>query len=56
MYVASCRDSTIQSLTLSPTLRGGMVVWEDSPLVRAVKFGRTLVVDEVGWHRMFALC
>ena len=40
------RDSTVQSLTISPTLRDGVVVWEDSPLVRAVRLGRTLVVDE----------
>lgn len=46
-YMQLHRDSTIQSLTLSPSLREGRVVWEDSPLVRAVMFGRTLVVDEV---------
>lgn len=41
-----CRDSTVQSLTLSPSLEEGKVVWEDSPLVRAVREGRVLVVDE----------
>jgi von Willebrand factor A domain-containing protein 8 len=46
-YMQLHRDSTVQSLTLSPTLRDGVVVWEDSALVRAVTHGRTLVVDEV---------
>jgi von Willebrand factor A domain-containing protein 8 len=46
-YMQLHRDSTVQSLTLAPTLRGGVVVWEDSALVRAVTHGRTLVVDEI---------
>jgi MoxR-like ATPase len=43
-------DSTVQSLTLSASLRGGVVVWEESPLLRAVQHGRTLVLDEVRRH------
>eukprot|EP00972_Heterocapsa_arctica_P048944 7210421-Heterocapsa_arctica.AAC.1 len=31
-YVQLHRDTTVQSLTLAPTLRDGVVVWEDSPL------------------------
>ena len=46
-YMQLHRDSTVQSLTLSPSLKDGVVVWDDSPLVRAVTHGRTLVVDEV---------
>ena len=41
------RDSTASSLTVKADLRGGKVVWEDSPLVKAVKHGRILVLDEV---------
>ena len=40
------RDTTIQSLTVTPSLSAGVVVWEDSPLVRAVRDGSVLVVDE----------
>ena len=36
----------LQSLTLSPTVRDGVIVYEDSPLVKAVKAGHVLVVDE----------
>jgi MoxR-like ATPase len=46
-YVQLHRDTTVQSLTLQPSLSGGVIVWEDSPLVRAVKYGRCLVVDEI---------
>ena len=45
-YVQLHRDSTVGNLTLSPGLRDGRIVWEDSPLVRAITHGRTLVVDE----------
>lgn len=40
------RDTTVQTLTLQPTVRDGVVVYEDSPLVQAVKYGHVLVVDE----------
>ncbi len=45
-YIQLHRDTTVQSLTLSPTVRDGIIVYEDSPLVRAVKAGHVLVVDE----------
>lgn len=45
-YIQLHRDSTIGQLTLQPTLEGGKVVWNDSPLVRAVSRGLSLVVDE----------
>eukprot|EP00736_Rhodelphis_marinus_P000056 Rmarinus@m.14300 len=45
-YVQLHRDTTVQSLTVSPTLRDGVIVWEDSPLLRAVRHGRVLVIDE----------
>ena len=40
------RDTTVQSLTLQTTVKDGVVVYEDSPLVQAVKTGHVLVVDE----------
>ncbi|CAH2048800.1 unnamed protein product, partial [Iphiclides podalirius] len=45
-YIQLHRDTTVQSLTVQPTVRGGVVVYEDSPLVKAVKVGHVLVVDE----------
>jgi MoxR-like ATPase len=45
-YIQLHRDSTIGQLTLTPQLENGRVVWNDSPLVRAVRDGCVLVVDE----------
>ena len=45
-YVQLHRDTTVGSLTLSPSLKDGVVVFEDSPLVKAMIHGRVLVVDE----------
>ena len=45
-YVQLHRDSTVAGLTGAPTIQEGRVVWEDSPLVRAARNGRVLVVDE----------
>eukprot|EP00929_Paragymnodinium_shiwhaense_P083487 TRINITY_DN44522_c0_g1_i1.p1 TRINITY_DN44522_c0_g1~~TRINITY_DN44522_c0_g1_i1.p1 ORF type:complete len:1645 (-),score=457.04 TRINITY_DN44522_c0_g1_i1:566-5500(-) len=45
-YIQLHRDTTVQSLTVQPTLEAGVVRWEDSPLVRAVRHGRALVCDE----------
>eukprot|EP00058_Branchiostoma_floridae_P007969 XP_002593457.1 hypothetical protein BRAFLDRAFT_277037 [Branchiostoma floridae] len=39
-------DTTVQSLTLQPNVQDGVIVYEDSPLVRAVKLGHILVIDE----------
>ena len=36
----------MQTLTLQPTVKDGVIVYEDSPLVRAVSRGYILVVDE----------
>eukprot|EP00668_Euglena_longa_P001746 GGOE01002056.1.p1 GENE.GGOE01002056.1~~GGOE01002056.1.p1 ORF type:complete len:1414 (-),score=516.23 GGOE01002056.1:25-4002(-) len=46
-YIQLHRDTTVQSLTVTPAVHGGVVHWEDSPLVKAVKAGHVLVVDEV---------
>lgn len=45
-YVQLHRDTTVQTLTLQPTVKDGIIIFEDSPLVRAVKEGHVLVVDE----------
>jgi hypothetical protein len=45
-YIQLHRDTTVQSLTLQPTVKDGVIVYEDSPLVKAVKSGYVLVVDE----------
>ncbi|XP_064638932.1 von Willebrand factor A domain-containing protein 8-like [Lineus longissimus] len=45
-YLQLHRDTTVQNLTLQPTVLDGIISYEDSPLVRAVKNGHILVVDE----------
>ena len=45
-YLQLHRDTTVQSLLTSPSLESGRVVYHDSPLVRAAKEGRILVLDE----------
>lgn len=46
-YIQLHRDTTVTSLTVAPTIVGGKVIFEDSPLVKAVKNGYTLVIDEI---------
>ncbi|KAJ1114524.1 hypothetical protein NDU88_002760 [Pleurodeles waltl] len=45
-YLQLHRDTTVQSLTLQPSVKDGLIVYEDSPLVKAVKMGHILVIDE----------
>lgn len=45
-YIQLHRDSTIGQITLQPSLEDGKIIWHDSPLVRAVEHGLSLVVDE----------
>jgi MoxR-like ATPase len=45
-YMQLHRDTTIQSLTLSPSVENGKIVYNDSPLIKAAKHGRILVLDE----------
>ncbi|NXH22609.1 VWA8 protein, partial [Bucco capensis] len=45
-YLQLHRDTTVQSLTLQPSVKDGLIMYEDSPLVKAVKFGHILVIDE----------
>ncbi|KAM8820841.1 von Willebrand factor A domain-containing protein 8 [Eudromia elegans] len=45
-YLQLHRDTTVQSLTLQPSVKDGLIIYEDSPLVKAVKLGHVLVIDE----------
>lgn len=45
-YIQLHRDTTVYSLTSNPTIIDGQLVYEDSPLVRAIREGYILVVDE----------
>jgi len=45
-YIQVHRDSSVASLTLTPSMVGGRVRWEDSPLVQAAACGRVLMLDE----------
>ena len=45
-YIQLHRDTTVPALTLTPTLVDGKIVWEDSPLVKALLNGRVLMMDE----------
>ncbi|KAJ3144684.1 von Willebrand factor A domain-containing protein 8, partial [Irineochytrium annulatum] len=45
-YIQLHRDTTVHSLTSTPTIVDGILRFEDSPLVRAVIEGSILVVDE----------
>ncbi|XP_025079335.1 von Willebrand factor A domain-containing protein 8-like isoform X2 [Pomacea canaliculata] len=45
-YIQLHRDTTVQTLTLQPTVKEGIIIYEDSPLVKAVKSGNVLVIDE----------
>lgn len=45
-YIQLHRDTTVQSLTQQPTVVDGKIVYEDSPLLKAVQHGHVLVVDE----------
>ena len=53
---SSTPDTTIQSLTQLPLLEGGKILYEDSPLVRAVETGRVLLLDEVDKAPLEVVC
>jgi len=46
IYFPLFRDTTVQTLTLQPSVRAGVVVFDDSPLVKAIKLGHVLMIDE----------
>jgi hypothetical protein len=45
-YMQLHRDTSIQSLTTTPTVNAGKISYDDSPLVKAVQEGHMLVIDE----------
>lgn len=45
-YIQLHRDTTVQTLTIQSSVQDGKVIYEDSPLVKAVKNGYILVIDE----------
>ncbi|KAL7030964.1 hypothetical protein ACKWTF_006849 [Chironomus riparius] len=46
-YIQLHRDTTVQTLTVQFKVEDGKVIAEDSPLVKAVKHGYVLVIDEI---------
>ena len=50
------QDTTVQSLTIQPMLQNGVVIYQDSPLVSAVRHGRVLVIDEADKAPLEVVC
>jgi len=46
-YMQLHRDSTVSSLSVTPELEDGLIVWKDSLLVRAAIEGKWIILDEV---------
>lgn len=46
-YMQLHRDTTVQSLTVTPTLIDGVISYDDSPVIKAAKNGRVLVLVRV---------
>lgn len=55
-YIQLHRDTTVNSLTIQPVIKSGLVSYEDSPLVKAVKNGYILVVDEADKAPLNVIC
>lgn len=55
-YIQLHRDTTVHSLTVQPVIERGVVRYEDSPLVKAVRHGRVLVVDEADKAPLHVTC
>jgi len=55
-YIQLNRDTTVQTLTLQPSVREGVIVYDDSPLVQAIKSGNILVVDEADKAPTYVTC
>ncbi|KAE9393793.1 hypothetical protein BT96DRAFT_958988 [Gymnopus androsaceus JB14] len=45
-YIQLHRDSTVSQLMFTTTLTNGVLTYSDSPLLRAIRYGRVMVVDE----------
>ena len=55
-YMQLHRDTSVASLTQTPSLVDGELIWEDSPLVRALTHGRVLVLDEADKAPLEVVC
>eukprot|EP00434_Breviolum_minutum_P021612 symbB.v1.2.019075.t2/scaffold1542.1/size112718/10 len=55
-YIQLHRDTTVQSLTATPTLEAGVVCWQDSALLRAATLGHCVVVDEADKAPLEVVC
>jgi hypothetical protein len=55
-YIQLHRDTTIQSLTILPSLEDGRIKYEDSPMIRAARLGRVLIVDEADKAPLEVVC
>ncbi|CAF3738770.1 unnamed protein product [Rotaria sordida] len=45
-YIQLHRDTTVQSLTIQASIINGRIIYEDSPLIKAIKEGSIAVIDE----------
>ncbi|EIN14530.1 hypothetical protein PUNSTDRAFT_118001 [Punctularia strigosozonata HHB-11173 SS5] len=45
-YMQLHRDSTVSQIMLQTTVESGVIRYQDSPLLRGIKLGRVVVVDE----------
>ncbi|KAH7919391.1 hypothetical protein BV22DRAFT_1199497 [Leucogyrophana mollusca] len=45
-YIQLHRDTTVNQLMFTTSLEGGMIKYTDSPLLRAIAYGRVILVDE----------
>ncbi|GAA5900077.1 hypothetical protein JCM6882_002608 [Rhodosporidiobolus microsporus] len=46
-YMQLHRDSTAAGLLFQTSLEGGVIRYKESPLLKAVKYGRVVIIDEV---------
>ncbi|TEB25531.1 hypothetical protein FA13DRAFT_1738248 [Coprinellus micaceus] len=45
-YIQLHRDTTVNQLMFTTTLESGVINYTDSPLLRAIKYGRFIIIDE----------
>ncbi|KAF8056895.1 AAA domain-containing protein, partial [Lyophyllum atratum] len=45
-YIQLHRDTTVNQLMFTTSLEGGVLRYTDSPLLRAINFGRMIIIDE----------
>ncbi|KAF5384151.1 hypothetical protein D9615_003188 [Tricholomella constricta] len=45
-YIQLHRDTTVNQLMYTTSLEGGVLQYTDSPLLRAINFGRVIIIDE----------